>query len=131
MKLTNESSSAKINVILGDTVNLLCGAKGQRPIKFTWKKDNRQLQSYIETSKPYRSAVLSVKITNTTNYGKYICFIQNQFSNISHEIMLVSLPTGKISMMAMVVIQSKNYDGGNVMIELIVKLLSIPAVVEG
>ena len=84
--------------MLGDTVNLLCGAKGQLPIKFTWRKDNRQSQSYIETIKPHRSVVLSVKITNMTSYGKYICLIQNQFSNISHEIMLVSLPKGKISM---------------------------------
>ena len=82
--------------MLGDTVNLLCGAKGQRPIEFSWRKDNRRLQSYIETSKRHRTVVLSVKITNTTNYGKYICLIQNQFSNISHEILLVAVPKGKV-----------------------------------
>ena len=92
LSLLKDSSSSKINAMIGDTVNLLCAAKGETPIIYSWKKDNKKMRSYVETEKPYRSSILSVKLINHTSYGQYICHIQDRFSNMSHTITIQSIP---------------------------------------
>ena len=95
--LLKHSSSAHVHAMIGDTVNLLCTAKGEPPLTFWWEKDNRKIPSYVEKAEKYqRSSILSVKLINQTSYGKYICYIRNQFNNITHSIVIDGLPTGKI-----------------------------------
>jgi hypothetical protein len=78
--------------MIGDTVGLLCTAKGEPPITYSWEKDNRKIQNHIETGKPHQSSILSVKLINDTSYGQYICHIQDRFSNMTHTITIQDIP---------------------------------------
>ena len=83
--LTN-MSSGDIKAKEGDLVNLLCSAQGELPINFTWKKDQKSLESFMEKEKPHRSSLLVVTVKDQTSFGKYICHIRDQFESTTHTI---------------------------------------------
>ena len=95
LQLLRRISSTKIHAMIGDTVNLLCAVRGEPPITLRWEKDKRKMESYVETEKPHRSSILSVKLSNQTSYGEYICHIQDRFSNTTHTFVVGSLPKGR------------------------------------
>ena len=49
--LTNMSSGV-IKAKEGDLVNLLCSAQGEPPITFSWEKDQKPLESFMEKKSP-------------------------------------------------------------------------------
>ena len=82
-------SSGDIKAKKGDLVNLLCSAKGEPPITFSWEKDQKPLESFMEKEKPHRSSLLVVKIKDETSFGQYICHIRHQFGSTAHTIRVV------------------------------------------
>ena len=81
-----EISSGDIKAKEGDLVNLLCSAQGEPPITFTWKKDQKSLESFTEIEKPHRSSLLVVTVKDQTSFGEYICHIQDRFQSTTHTI---------------------------------------------
>jgi hypothetical protein len=79
-------SSGDIKAKEGDLVNLLCSAEGELPITFSWEKDQKPLESFIEKDKPHRSSFLVVTVKDQTNFGKYICHIRDRFQSTTHTI---------------------------------------------
>jgi hypothetical protein len=79
-------SSGDIKAKEGDLVNLLCSAQGEPPITFTWKKDQKSLESFTEIEKPHRSSLLVVTVKDQTSFGEYICHIQDRFQSTTHTI---------------------------------------------
>jgi hypothetical protein len=88
--LTN-MSSGDTEAKEGHLVNLLCSAQGEPPIIFSWEKDHRQLESFIEKYKPHRSSFLVVTVKDQTSFGKYICHIRDRFQNTTHTIWVQNL----------------------------------------
>ena len=84
--LTN-MSSGDIKAKEGDLVNLLCSAQGEPPITFSWEKDQKPLESFVEKEKPHRSSFLVVKVKDETSFGKYICHIRDRFQSTAHMIL--------------------------------------------
>ncbi len=72
-------SSGDIIAKEGDLVNLLCSAQGEPPVSFTWKKDQKPLESFMENDKPQHSSVLVLTLKDQASFGKYICHIQDRF----------------------------------------------------
>ena len=86
-------SSGDIKAKEGDLVNLLCSAQGEPPITFSWEKDQKPLESFMEKKNPHRSSLLVVKIKHETSFGKYICHIRDKSKSTAHTI-LVEKETG-------------------------------------
>ena len=84
--LTNISSS-DIKAKEGDLVNLLCSAQGEPPITFSWKKDQKSLDSFMEKEQPHRSSLLLVKVKDESSFGKYTC-IRDRFQSTVHTILV-------------------------------------------
>jgi hypothetical protein len=82
-------SSDNITANVGELVNLLCSAQGEPPITFTWKKDQRRLDSFTESQKPHRSSILVVRVKDSGFFGKYICHIQDRFGSTTHTIWIL------------------------------------------
>ena len=59
-------SSGDIKAKEGDLVNLLCSAQGEPPITFSWEKDQKPLESFMEKDKPHRSSLLTVRMKDQT-----------------------------------------------------------------
>ncbi|XP_028402403.1 uncharacterized protein LOC114525343 [Dendronephthya gigantea] len=110
--LTN-MSSGDVMAKEGDLVNLLCSAQGEPPITFSWEKDGKPLESFIEKNTPYRSSVLVVTIKDEKSFGKYICNIQDRFTKTAHTISVVKL-TGA---------QGEGEDRGNLLVGIIVLII--------
>ena len=79
-------SSGDIKATKGDLVNLLCSAQGEPPITFSWEKDKKSLESFMEKGEPYRSSLLAVTVKDEKSFGKYTCHIQHRFQNRTHTI---------------------------------------------
>ena len=79
-------SSGDIKAKEGDLVNLLCSAQGEPPITFSWEKDQKSLESFIEKEKPHRSSLLVVTVKDQTGFGEYICHIRDRFQSTTHTI---------------------------------------------
>ena len=105
--LTNMSSS-DIKAKIGDLVNLLCSAKGEPPIIFSWIKDQKSLESFTLKEQPHRSSLLVVKIKDETNFGKYVCHIRGRFPTITHTISVQKLEdkSSKENLIAIIVLAS-------------------------
>ena len=88
-------SSNDIKTKKGDLVNLLCSAQGEPPITFSWEKDQKTLESFIEKKQPYRSSLLVVKIKDEDNLGKYTCHIRDRFQSLTDHTILVQKETTK------------------------------------
>ena len=103
--LTNMSSS-DIKAKIGDLVNLLCSAKGEPPIIFSWIKDQKSLESFTLKEQPHRSSLLVVKIKDETNFGIYVCHIQGRFPTITHAISVQKLEnkSSKENLIAIIVL---------------------------
>ena len=86
--LTN-MSSGDVMVKQDELVNLLCSAQGEPPITFSWEKDQKPLKSLVEMDMPYRSSLLVVSIKVETNFGEYICHIEDRFQSITTYTILV------------------------------------------
>ena len=71
--LTN-MSSGDIKAMEGDLVNLLCSAQGEPPITFSWEKDQKPLESFVEKEKLHRSSLLAVKLKDETSFGKHMSY---------------------------------------------------------
>ena len=84
-------SSGDIKAKEGDLVNLLCSAHGELPITFSWKKDQKPLESFTETEKPHRSSSLVVTVKDQTSFGKYICHIRDRLESTTHTIWVQKL----------------------------------------
>ena len=82
-------SSGDIKAKEGDLVNLLCSAQGEPPITFTWEKDQKLLESFIEKDEPHRSSFLVVTVKDQTSFGKYICHIRDRFKSTTHTISIL------------------------------------------
>jgi hypothetical protein len=70
----------------GDLVNLLCSAQGEPPISFSWEKDRKPLESFMEKEKPHRSSLLVVTVKDQTSFGKYTCHIRDRFESTTYTI---------------------------------------------
>ena len=90
-RVLTKISSGDIKAKEGDLVNLLCSAQGEPPITFTWEKDQRRLESFIEKDKPHRSSFLVVTVKDQTSFGEYICHIQDRFKSTTHTISIQKL----------------------------------------
>ncbi|XP_028402632.1 uncharacterized protein LOC114525467 [Dendronephthya gigantea] len=110
--LTN-MSSGDVMAKEGDLVNLLCSAQGEPPITFSWEKDGKPLESFLEKNTPYRSSVLVVTIKDEKSFGKYICNIQDRFTKTAHTISVVKL-TGA---------QGEDDGRGNLLVGIIVLII--------
>lgn len=88
--LTN-LSSGDINAKEGDLVSLLCSVQGEPPITFSWKKDQKPLESFAITEKPHHSSFLVVKVKDETSFGKYICHVRDRFETTAHTISVKKL----------------------------------------
>ncbi|CAB4024186.1 fasciclin-2-like isoform X2, partial [Paramuricea clavata] len=84
-------SSGDIKAKEGDLVNLLCSAQGELPITFSWEKDQKPLESFMEKEKPHRSSFLVVTVKDQSSFGKYICHIRDRFQSTSHTIRVQKL----------------------------------------
>ena len=82
-------SSGDIKAKEGDLVNLLCSAQGEPPITFSWEKDQKPLESFIEKDEPHRSSFLVVTVKDQTSFGKYICHIRDRFKSTTHTISIL------------------------------------------
>ena len=85
--MTNISSS-DIKAKKGDLVNLLCSAQGEPPITFSWEKDQKSLESFMEKEQPHHSSLLLVKVKDESSFGKYVCHIRNRFHITTHTILV-------------------------------------------
>ena len=81
-------SSRDIEAKKGDLVNLLCSAQDEPPITFSWKKDQKSLESFVEKKQPYRSSLLVVKVKDESSFGKYVCHIRDRFQITTHTILV-------------------------------------------
>ena len=81
--LTN-MSNGDIKAKKGDLVNLLCSAEGETQISFSWKINQKPLESFVETKKPYRSSLLVVQVKDESSFRKYICHIRDRFQTTAH-----------------------------------------------
>ena len=79
-------SSGDIKAKEGDLVNLLCSAQGEPPITFSWEKDQKSLESFMEKDKPHHSSLLIVTVEDQTSFGKYICHIRDRYQSTTHTI---------------------------------------------
>ena len=79
-------SSGDIKAKGGDLVNLLCSARGELPITFSWEKDQKTLKSFMEKKEFHRSSLLVVKVKDETSFGKYVCHIQDRLKSTTHTI---------------------------------------------
>ena len=102
-------SSNDVKAKEGDLVNLLCSAQGEPPIIFSWIKDQKTLESFMENEQPHRSSLLVVKIKHESSCGKYTCHIRDRFQSITTYTILVQKETSK----------------GNYCIQLVVTLLTL------
>ncbi len=85
-------SSGDIKAKEGDLVNLLCSAQGEPPITFSWEKDQKPLESFMEKDKPHRSSLQTVRMKDQTRlFGKYICHIRDRFQSTAHTIWIQEL----------------------------------------
>jgi hypothetical protein len=85
-RLLAKMSSGDIIAKEGDLVNLLCSAQGEPPVSFTWEKDQKPLESFMENDKPQHSSLLAVTLKDQASFGKYICHIQDRFQSTTHTI---------------------------------------------
>ena len=90
-RVLTKMSSGDIKAKEGDLVNLLCSAQGEPPITFSWEKDQKPLESFVEKEKPHRSSFLVVKVKAEKSFGKYICHIQDRFQSTTHTISVKKL----------------------------------------
>ena len=88
--LTNISSN-DIKAKEGDLVNLLCSAQGEPPITFSWTKDQKTLEGFMEKKEFHRSSLLVIKVRDETSFGKYICHIRDRFQATTHTIVVQKL----------------------------------------
>ena len=79
-------SSSDITAKEGDIVSLVCSVHGEPPITFSWEKDNKSLESFMEVKQPHHSSLLLVKVKDETSLGKYVCHIRDRFQNTTHTI---------------------------------------------
>ncbi len=86
LRVLTNMSSGDIKAKEGDLVNLLCSAQGEPPITFSWEKDQKPLKSFMEKDKPHRSSLLTVRMTDQTRFGKYICHIRDRLQSTAHTI---------------------------------------------
>jgi hypothetical protein len=87
-RVLTKISSGDIKAKEGDLVNLLCSAQGEPPITFSWKKDQKSLDSIVEIEKPHRSSFLVVTVKDQTSFGEYICHIRDRFQSTTHTILI-------------------------------------------
>ena len=75
-RVLTKISSGDIKAKEGDLVNLLCSAQGEPPITFSWKKDQKSLDSIVEIEKPHRSSLLVVTCSERPNkfWGIYLSY---------------------------------------------------------
>jgi hypothetical protein len=78
------TSSGDIKAREGDLVNLLCSAQGEPPVSFSWEKDRKPLESFMEKEKPHRSSLLVVTVKDQTSFGKYTCHIRDRFESTTY-----------------------------------------------
>ena len=83
--LTNKSSG-EIRAKEGDLANLICTAQGVIPVTFTWKKNQRIMESLNEKEKPHRSSFPVLTFKDQTSFGKYVWHIHNKFQSAVHTI---------------------------------------------
>ena len=79
-------SSGDVKAKKGDLVNLLCSAQGEPPITFSWRKDQKSMESFMEKEEPYHSSFLVVTVEDEKSFGKYTCHIQDRFRSTTHAI---------------------------------------------
>jgi hypothetical protein len=79
-----KTSSGDIKAKEGDLVNLLCSAQGEPPVSFSWEKDKKPLESFMEKDKPHRSSLLVVTVKDPTSFGKYTCHIRDRFESTTY-----------------------------------------------
>ena len=85
-RLLTNMSNGDIIAKQGDLVNLLCSAQGEPPVSFTWEKDQKPLESFMENDKPRHSSLLAVTLKDQASFGKYICHIQDRFQSTTHTV---------------------------------------------
>jgi hypothetical protein len=56
-------------------------AQGEHPITFSWEKDQKSLESFMEKDKPHHSSLLIVTVEDQTSFGRYICYIRDRFQS--------------------------------------------------
>ena len=81
-----KTSSGDIKAKEGDLVNLLCSAQGEPPVSFSWEKDKKPLESFMEKDKPHRSSLLVLTVKDQTSFGKYTCHIRDRFESTTYTI---------------------------------------------
>ncbi|XP_028416861.1 uncharacterized protein LOC114541076 [Dendronephthya gigantea] len=85
--LTN-MSSGDVMAKEGDLVNLLCSAQGEPPITFSWEKDQKPLEAFMEKNMPHRSSLLVVTMKGETSFGKYICHVHDRFQSTNRTFLI-------------------------------------------
>ena len=79
-------SSGDIKAKEGDLVTLLCSAQGEPPITFSWEKDQKPLESFVEKENAHRSSLLVVTMKDEASFGKYTCLIRDRFQSTTYTI---------------------------------------------
>ena len=74
-------SSGDIKANEGDLITLLCSAQGEPPITFSWEKDQKPLESFMEKENPHRSSLLVVTIKDEASFGNYTCHVRDRFQS--------------------------------------------------
>ena len=110
------SSSGDIEAKEGDLVNLLCSAQGEPPITFSWIKDQKTLESFMEKEQPHRSTLLVVKIKDKSSFGNYTCHIRDRFQSTTAYTILIQK--------AYTILVQKKTCKGNYCIKSVVTLLT-------
>uniref|UniRef100_A0A3P8WJ90 Protein turtle homolog A-like n=1 Tax=Cynoglossus semilaevis TaxID=244447 RepID=A0A3P8WJ90_CYNSE len=78
-----------VEVLLGDSLTLSCGAHGNPRPTVVWHKDNSPIQKHEKIK--LLSGTLSLASVTRNTSGVYICHVSNSVGNLTHSLQLQSL----------------------------------------
>lgn len=69
-----------ISSLVGSEISMQCTLKGSLPMTVSWIKEDHEVKEgeHIQISYETRTAVLTLRNTQMTHGGKYICQAQNE-----------------------------------------------------
>ncbi|XP_046856967.1 uncharacterized protein LOC124450355 isoform X2 [Xenia sp. Carnegie-2017] len=86
--LTNMTSN-NVEAKKGETVSLLCSAQGERPLTFSWTKNNKSIQSYVDNHAHFPVSFIIVHVKDEDDFGEYVCHVQTKFASTNYSIEII------------------------------------------
>ncbi|XP_046856964.1 uncharacterized protein LOC124450352 isoform X2 [Xenia sp. Carnegie-2017] len=83
------TTNSNVTTEKGEKVKLLCSAQDEGPLTFSWTKNNKSIQSYVDNHAHFPVSFIIVHVKDEDDFGEYICHIQSKFASTNHSIEII------------------------------------------